>query len=179
MLGRQEREDIRMPLRPGELSRAVAAAPSLSDFHSWVRVDMHDYRTGAGKLRRARIERKLGRLDAVLALHRAGAERLLASEWARPGPGPVQPLFRVPLLVEDRDAARAALAEARVNVGYLYDPPLDDYAGAGFTDPSPAPEAGRWFARHALPVDPLKAELSLRVLAESGARPARSGPGGG
>lgn len=179
MLGRQEREDIRMPLRPGELSRAVAAAPSLSDFHSWVRVDMHDYRTGAGGLRRARIERKLGRLDAVLALHRAGAERLLASEWARPGPGPVQPLFRVPLLVEDRDAARAALAEARVNVGYLYDPPLDDYAGTGFTDPSPAPEAGRWFARHALPVDPLKAELSLRVLAESGARPARSGPGGG
>ncbi|GAA0625077.1 DegT/DnrJ/EryC1/StrS family aminotransferase [Streptomyces crystallinus] len=178
LLGRQERADIRMALRPDALRRAVAAAPALDAFHSWVRVDMHDYRMGAGGLRRARIERKLDRLDAVLARHRAGAERLLASEWARPGPGPVQPLFRVPLLVEDRDAARAALAGARVNVGYLYDPPLDDYAGDAFTDPSPAPGAARWFARHALPVDPLKAGLALRVLEEAGTRPAKGGPAG-
>ncbi|MER5838192.1 hypothetical protein ABT116_47785, partial [Streptomyces sp. NPDC002130] len=33
----------------------------------------------------------------------------------------------------------------------------DGGAGAEFTDPSPAPEAARWFARHALPVDPLRA----------------------
>ncbi|WP_262928623.1 DegT/DnrJ/EryC1/StrS family aminotransferase [Streptomyces sp. CBMA152] len=178
MLGLQERDDIRMALRPDELGRAVAAAPDLAAFHSWVRVDMHDYRTGAGKLRLARIGRKMARLDAVLDGHRAGTERLLATEWARPRPGPAQPLFRVPLLVEDRDAARAALAEARITVGYLYDPPLDDYAGAAFTDPSPAPGAARWFARHALPVDPLKAELAVRVLEESGARPATGGPAG-
>ncbi|MFD9792995.1 DegT/DnrJ/EryC1/StrS family aminotransferase [Streptomyces sp. NPDC059070] len=178
MLGRQERADIRMPLRPDALGRAVAAAPALDAFHSWVRVDLHDYRTDAGGPRRARIGRKLARLDDVLARHLAGTRTLLASPWARPGPGPVQPLFRVPLLVEDRDAARAALARARIPVGYLYDPPLDDYAGAAFTEPSPAPEAARWFAAHALPVDPLRADRALRVLAESGTRPARGGPGG-
>ncbi|MFI6688797.1 DegT/DnrJ/EryC1/StrS family aminotransferase [Streptomyces sp. NPDC050485] len=178
MLGQQERADIRMALRPDELRRAVGAAPGLAAFHSWVRVDMHDYRASAGRRRLARVERKLGRLDAVLDAHRRGAETLLATEWARPKPGPVQPLFRVPLLVEDRDAARAALARERITVGYLYDPPLDDYAGEAFTDLSPAPDAGRWFAQHALPVDPLKAERTIGVLRKAGIRPARGGPAG-
>ncbi|MFD7539524.1 hypothetical protein CG740_07735 [Streptomyces sp. CB01201] len=178
MLGQQEREDIRMPLRPEELTRAAEAAPGLAAFHSWARVDMHDYRATPGGARLARIRAKLGKLDAVLDAHRAGAERLLATEWARPKPGPGQPLFRVPLLVEDRDAARAALARERITVGYLYDPPLDDYAGEAFTDPSPAPEAARWFAQHALPVDPLKANRTIEVLRAAGVRPARGGPAG-
>ncbi|MFE9121591.1 DegT/DnrJ/EryC1/StrS family aminotransferase [Streptomyces sp. NPDC007172] len=178
MLGRQEREDIRMPLRPAELTRAAESAPGLAAFHSWARVDMHDYRATPGGARLARIGRKLGRLDDVLDAHRGGAERLLATEWARPKPGPVQPLFRVPLLVEDRDAARAALARERITVGYLYDPPLDDYAGEAFTDPSPAPEAARWFAQHTLPVDPLRAERTIQVLRAAGVRPARGGPAG-
>nr|WP_079275029.1 DegT/DnrJ/EryC1/StrS family aminotransferase [Streptomyces phaeoluteigriseus] len=89
----------------------------------------------------------------------------------------VQPLFRVPLFVADRDAAIAALARRGIVVGYLYDPPLDDYAGAGFTDLSPDPEGARWFARHALPVDPLRARQVVGVLEESGARPAEA-PGG-
>jgi hypothetical protein len=59
-------------------------------------------------------------------------------------------------------------------VGYLYDPPLDDYAGAAFTDLSPSPEGARWFARHALPVDPLRAHAVIEVLEESGVRPART-----
>ncbi|MFG3286394.1 DegT/DnrJ/EryC1/StrS family aminotransferase [Streptomyces sp. NPDC048111] len=179
MLGQQEREDIRMALRPEELGHAVSVAPNLAAFHSWARVDMHDYRATPGRGRLARIGRRLGRLDGVLDAHRAGTERLLATEWARPGAGPAQPLFRVPLLVEDRDAARAALARARITVGYLYDPPLDDYAGAAFTDPSPAPAPGRWFARHALPVDPLKAARTVEVLRAAGVRPARGGPAGG
>ncbi|MCX5382048.1 DegT/DnrJ/EryC1/StrS family aminotransferase [Streptomyces sp. NBC_00083] len=179
LLGQQERDDIRMPLRPADLTRALSVAPNLGAFHSWARVDMHDYRATPGRGRLARIARKVGRLDAVLDAHRAGTRTLLATEWARPGPGPVQPLFRVPLLVEDRDAARAALARERITVGYLYDPPLDDYAGAAFTDPSPAPEPARWFARHALPVDPLKAERTIAVLRAAGVRPARGGPTGG
>lgn len=178
MLGQQEREDIRMALRPDELRRAIESAPGLAPFHSWARVDMHDYRATPGRGRLARIQRKLGRLDVVLDAHRRGAERLLATEWARPKPGPVQPLFRVPLLVEDRDAARAALARERITVGYLYDPPLDDYAGEAFTDPSPAPGAGRWFAQHALPVDPLKAARTIEVLRAAGTRPARGGSAG-
>lgn len=173
LLGLEEREDIRMELRPGELKQAMSAAPALADFHSWIRVDMHDYRLRPGGLRLRRTQRLLTRLDQRLAAHLAGTRRLSATEWALPRPGPAQPLFRVPLLVEDRDAAIAALARRRITVGYLYDPPLDAYAGEVFTDPSPAPAPAAWFARHALPVDPLRAEQVISVLTELRARPAR------
>ncbi|MGW0874347.1 DegT/DnrJ/EryC1/StrS family aminotransferase [Streptomyces sp. NPDC002740] len=180
LLGLMEREEIRMPLRPAELARAVEAAPDLTAHDSWVRVDMHDYRLRSGPLRAGRIGRRLDRLDEVLAACRAGTELLLATPWARPGApraDRVQPLFRVPLFVADRDTARAALARRGLVVGYLYDPPLDDYAGAAFTDPSPHPAGARWFARHALPVDPLRARQVVEVLQESGVRPAEA-PGG-
>ncbi|WUN87782.1 DegT/DnrJ/EryC1/StrS family aminotransferase [Streptomyces bobili] len=200
MLGLMEREEIRMPLRAEDLGRAVGAAPDLTASDSWVRVDLHDYRLRSGGLRLGRIGRKLDHLDEVLAACRAGTEQLLSTRWARPGPGragevgeasgagvggaggsgarPVaQPLFRVPLFVADRDASIAALARRGIVVGYLYDPPLDDYAGAGFTDLSPDPHGARWFARHALPVDPLRARQVIDVLEESGARPAEA-PGG-
>ncbi|WP_079042102.1 DegT/DnrJ/EryC1/StrS family aminotransferase [Streptomyces aureus] len=184
-LGLEEREEIRMPLRAEELTRALTAAPALEPFHSWVRVDMHDYRLrpGAGRLRRT--IRRFARLDDVLDAHRAGTALLLAGEYGTAevvpggvpkespaGPSP-QPLYRVPLLVEDRDAAVAALARRRITTGYLYDPPLDSYAGEAFTDPSPAPEPAAWFARHALPVDPRRAAEALAVLRGAGIRPAR------
>ncbi|MFJ4842307.1 DegT/DnrJ/EryC1/StrS family aminotransferase [Streptomyces sp. NPDC088746] len=180
LLGLQERDEIRMPLRPAELRQALAAAPSLDAFHSWVRVDLHDYRIAPGRLRLRRVARLLAGLDERLAAHRTGTERLLATRWAPPVPAgaPVQPLFRVPLLVADRDAAVAALARRRITVGYLYDPPLDTYAGTPFTDPSPAPAGAAWFARHALPVDPLRAGPVIEILAAAGARPAGELPGG-
>ncbi|MFE9622461.1 DegT/DnrJ/EryC1/StrS family aminotransferase [Streptomyces sp. NPDC006527] len=192
LLGLTEREEIRMPLRAEELARAVDLAPDLTAHDSWIRVDMHDYRLRSGPLRLGRIGRGLDRLEEVLAACRAGTELLLSTPWARPagpggaselpagagaGPASVQPLFRVPLFVADRDAAIAALARRGIVVGYLYDPPLDDYAGAAFTDPSPDPSGARWFARHALPVDPLRARRVVEVLQESGARPAEA-PGG-
>lgn len=168
-----------MPLRADELARALPAAPALDPFHSWVRVDMHDYRLrpGAGRLRRT--TRKFARLDGVLDAHRAGTERLLASEYGDASGAyggadrEVQPLFRVPLLVGDRDAATAALARHRITTGYLYDPPLDSYAGEAFTDPSPEPRPAAWFARHALPVDPRRADEALAVLRGAGIRPAQ------
>ncbi|CAL9455322.1 UDP-4-amino-4-deoxy-L-arabinose--oxoglutarate aminotransferase [Streptomyces sp. enrichment culture] len=190
LLGLAEREGIRMPLRPRELARAVAAAPDLGAHDPWVRVDMHDYRLRSGRLRLARIGRRLDRLDEVLAACRTGTELLLATCWAPPAargatgrrarpPDRAQPLFRVPLLVADRDAAITALARRGIVVGYLYDPPLDDYAGEEFTDVSPAPEGARWFARHALPVDPLRARTVVEVLEESGVRPAEVPQGRG
>ncbi|MGW6567323.1 DegT/DnrJ/EryC1/StrS family aminotransferase [Streptomyces sp. NPDC054975] len=246
LLGRQEREEIRMPLRAGELKQAVAAAPGLTPFHPWVRVDMHDYRLGPGAARLRRTGRLLARLDTTLAAHRAGTERLAASAWGggpggrgpgsggpggagpgstgpgstgpgstgpgstgpgNAGPGStgpggagpgsagpgsagpgsagpgstgpgrdgIQPLFRVPLLVDDRDAAIAALARRRIVTGYLYDPPLDTYAGDIFTDPSPAPGPASWFARHALPVDPRRAAEVIETLDAAGVRPVRHG----
>ncbi|MFF0445510.1 DegT/DnrJ/EryC1/StrS family aminotransferase [Streptomyces sp. NPDC004609] len=181
-LGMEEREDIRMALRPEELRRALPTAPSLTGFNSWVRVDMHDYRQRPGLLRLRRTERLLAGLDTRLHAYREGTRKLLASRWAIPRPGPVQPLFQVPLLVEDRDAARALLARHRIVTGYLYDPPLDDYAGEYFTDPSPLPQAAAYFGRHTLPCDPLKADRILAVLDRSDVRPAPpfrpGGPGG-
>ncbi|KQX57792.1 hypothetical protein ASE09_22660 [Streptomyces sp. Root66D1] len=189
MLGLEEREEIRMPLRADALKQALPTAPALDPFHSWVRVDMHDYRLRPGPGRLRRTARRLARLDGVLDAHRAGTARLLADAY---GGGPddgepdhggsreVQPLFRVPLLVDDRDAAAAALARHRITTGYLYDPPLDRYAGEVFTDPSPAPEPAAWFARHALPVDPRRADEVLAVLRAAGIRPVRpsDAPGG-
>ncbi|WP_225636375.1 DegT/DnrJ/EryC1/StrS family aminotransferase [Streptomyces solaniscabiei] len=183
LLGRTEREGIRMPLRPGELARAVASAPDLEAHDPWVRVDMHDYRLRSGRFRLGRVGRRLDRLDDVLAGCRAGTDLLLSTRWAHPAggrrPEGAQPLFRVPLFVADRDAAIGALARRGIVVGYLYDPPLDDYAGAEFTDLSPSPEGARWFARHALPVDPLRARAVVRVLEECGARPAEAPEGAG
>lgn len=173
LLGLTEREGIRMPLRPEALARAVGAAPDLTAFDPWVRVDLHGYRRESGPLRLRRVRRGLGRLEGVLQAYRDGTELLLSTRWARPRAGSgTPPLFRVPLFVADRDAVRAALARRGIVVGYLYDPPLDDYAGEGFTDVSPAPAAARWFARHALPVDPLRAREAVEVLERSGARPA-------
>ncbi|MCH0538405.1 DegT/DnrJ/EryC1/StrS aminotransferase family protein [Streptomyces sp. MUM 203J] len=177
LLGREERDGIRMPLRGGELKRALDDAPGLDAFHPWVRVDLHDYRLAPGRARLRRVEKALRRLDGTLDAHRAGAARLQASPWGDPQ-APDRPLFRVPLLVADRDAAIAALARHRITTGYLYDPPLDDYAGPDFTDPAPRPDAARWFARHALPADPLRAGAVLRVLHASGARPAPPPPPG-
>ncbi|WEH33795.1 DegT/DnrJ/EryC1/StrS family aminotransferase [Streptomyces sp. AM 4-1-1] len=180
LLGLQERPGIRMPLRPTELEQALDRGPSLSGLHSWVRVDLHDYRATPGRSRLRRLERLLGRLDGRLAAHRAGTRRLLATRWAAPGAAlrPVQPLFRVPLLVDDRDAAITALARRRITVGYLYDPPLDAYAGDPFTEPSPAPADAAWFARHALPVDPLLADRVVDVLTGAGIGPAETRRGG-
>ncbi|MGA5871081.1 DegT/DnrJ/EryC1/StrS family aminotransferase [Streptomyces cinereoruber] len=181
-LGLEEREEIRMPLRPDALERALPAAPALEPFHPWIRVDMHAYRLRPGPAKLRRTGRRLARLDGVLAAHRAGTARLLAGEYGS-GAGAdaeAQPLFRVPLLVEDRDAAVAALARRRITTGYLYDPPLDAYAGERFTDPSPAPEPAAWFARHALPVDPRRADEVLPALRSAGIRPAclSTAPGG-
>ncbi|MEF9883306.1 DegT/DnrJ/EryC1/StrS family aminotransferase [Streptomyces sp. P9-A4] len=182
-LGLEERPEIRMPLRADALKQALPAAPALDPFHSWVRVDMHDYRLRPGPGRLRRTTRRLAGLDGVLDAHRAGTERLLATEYGGGHGGSreeVQPLFRVPLLVDDRDAAVAALARRRITTGYLYDPPLDHYAGEVFTEPSPAPEPAAWFARHALPVDPRRADESLAALRAAGIRPAGpSKPPGG
>lgn len=180
-VGAEERRGIRMELRPGELKEALAGGPGLGGFDSWVRVDMRRYRITPGRPRLRRTERLLSGLDPLLAAHRAGTERLLATRWAAPAPpGALQPLFRAPLLVADRDAAVAALARRRITTGYLYDPPLDVYAGDVFTDTSPRPGPAAWFARHALPADPLRAPQVISVLEELGAEPALPpGYGGG
>jgi hypothetical protein len=169
-LGLAERSAYRMPLGAPLLEEAVAAAPRLDRFEPWVRVDLHGYAEPPHPFQLRRMLAGLGDLDGQRPRRLAGVRRLGELPAAAPAVrhGPVQPLFRVPLLVEDRDAVLAALLRRRVPVGYVYDPPLDDYAGPRFTEPSPSPEVARWWARRVLPVDPLEAGRVLDVFGSLG-----------
>jgi hypothetical protein len=187
-LGLAERSAYRMPLRAALLEHAVATGPELDRFEPWVRVDLHHYAEPPGPLRLRRMLARLGDLDRQRPRRMAGVRRLQAVPAAAPAVrlGPAQPLFRIPLLVEDRDAVLAELLRRQVPAGYIYDPPLDDYAGSRFTEPSPDPEVARWWARRVLPVDPLDAGRVLGILGSLGVldrpaeppghRPKRSAP---
>lgn len=162
----EPREGYRIALRENELRTALSQAPGLPAFDAWVRADLHDYRCSRGRLARWYQGRRLGRLPGERGRRLAGVARL--AELPTVARGVLrhvdQPLFRVPLLVSDRDLAIAALERHGVPTGYLYDPPYDDYA-VPFVEPSPEREVARWWARHVLPVDPLYAERALPVVA--------------
>ena len=70
----------------------------------------------------------------------------------------------VPLLIEDRDAAALELRAARINVFFVYAPPLDEYSEPEFCEPTPLPRAARWWATHILPIDPHDAERALDLV---------------
>jgi dTDP-4-amino-4,6-dideoxygalactose transaminase len=158
-----ERTGYRVPLRSAELKAALAVAPSLEAFHSWVRVDRHDYRLRAPRALLERALRRLGDLQTDRERRIEGVSRLRSLEAAAPGvrKGDPQPLFRVPLLVDDRKEISAELERRLLHIGYIYDPPLDDFAGPEFADPSPSPEAARSWATRVFPVDPLEAHKIL------------------
>ena len=169
----------RMQLRADDLGRALPRAPSLDAFDRWVRVDLAGYRRRTSPLLARWLCERLEAVEADRRARLAGVERLASLPSATPAvrhggseDEPLRPLFRVPLLIRDRDDVVAALGRRGVVVGYVYDPPLDDYAGPRFMDPSPSPEAARWFARHALPADPLDATRIARSLDRIGAETA-------
>ncbi|MER5943945.1 DegT/DnrJ/EryC1/StrS family aminotransferase [Streptomyces sp. NPDC001928] len=177
-LGLLERDDFRMALHAPRLAGSARHAPSLTAYEPWVRVDLHGFRSRHGALVRGQLELRMALLDGDLARRRAGVSLLSGTTWASPalrdGPtheGPSS-LFRVPLLVHDRDALVDRLVDHGVVAGYIYDPPLDDYAGAEFVEPSPAPAAARWFASHTLPADPLLARRIINALTKEHATPA-------
>jgi len=96
----------------------------------------------------------------------AGLRRLRALDSVAPAAreGEPLPLLRVPLLVEDRDAVALELRRRGINVFFVYAPPLDEYSGPEFCEPSPLPDAARWWAAHVLPVDPHDAERLLDLV---------------
>lgn len=161
----EERDGHRIAPRPQELADALKSAPDLPPFDSWVQADLHDYRVRRGGLSRWYQSRRLRALPGRRARRIAGVETLSELPTAAAAVRRLrdQPLFRVPLLVEDRQAAIAELERRGVATGYLYDPPYDDYL-PGFTDPSPDPGVARWWGRHVLPVDPLYAHRALPVV---------------
>ncbi|MEV0595059.1 DegT/DnrJ/EryC1/StrS family aminotransferase [Nonomuraea cavernae] len=162
---REPREGYRIMLQADSLERALRQAPSLPAFDPWVRADLHDYRARRGYVAHWYQSRRLAQVPAERA-RRLDGVRLLAE---LPTVAPAvrdhldQPLFRVPLLVRDRDAAIAELEHHGVAVGYLYDPPYDDYA-LGYTEASPDPGPARWWAGHVLPINPLYASRALPIL---------------
>ncbi len=167
LVTRPERgSEHRMPLRPGDLERAVAGEPSLDAFDTWVRVDGRDYRHAPGVDSLRRTLGQLRRLDEDAERRMDAVDRLRRSSDLVAGVvrrGDPIPLFRIPLLVDRREESRAELARRGYLSDYIYDPPLDDYAGPRFADASPAPDAGRWWARHVLPVNPLHVDRVLRA----------------
>jgi hypothetical protein len=169
-LGLLERDDFRMALHAPRLSASAREAPSLSAYEPWVRVDLHGFRSRHGALVRGQMTLRTALLDGNLTRRRVGVSLLSGTAWASPAlrdraaRGVPLPLFRVPLLVHDRDALIERLVRHGVVAGYVYDPPLDDYAGAEFVEPSPDPSAARWFASHVLPADPLLARKITNAL---------------
>jgi DegT/DnrJ/EryC1/StrS aminotransferase family len=160
-----ERTAHRMPLRPHHLEAAIAAAPDLDRFDRWVRVDLHDYRMSPRSFQLRRVHNRLAAARGERARRIEGVRRLGALEAAAPAVRECAPrsLFRVPLLIEDRDRVVGELERHGIGTGYLYDPPLDDYAWP-FAEPSPAPMAARWWGEHVLPVDPLDAGRVLGAM---------------
>jgi hypothetical protein len=155
-----ERSDYRMPLRITDLRPAIAGGPGLEAFDSWVRFDLHGYRLAPSERMLRRALRRLRALDADRARRLDGVRRLreLPTAAAAARLGDPQPLFRVPVLRDDRAELIPQLERRIRNIGYIYDPPLDDYAGPGLVEPSPEPQAARSWARRVFPVDPLEAE---------------------
>lgn len=177
MVASERAGGYRMPLHPSRLGEAVASLDTDLDlFDAWVRVDRHDYRAELTAGHLDRIARHLDDLEAQRVRRVEGVRLLRELDAAAPAVrrGPAQPLFRVPLLVENRDEVRADLDRRGIPTHYIYDPPLDDYAGPAFAEPSPSPDAARWWASHVLPVDPLRAAEVLDALQayKPGLRPA-------
>jgi dTDP-4-amino-4,6-dideoxygalactose transaminase len=159
-LGLVERGEHRMPLRLGELQRAIAAGSGLDAFDSWVRLDLHGYRLASSEPMLRRALRRLRALDGDRARRLEGVRRLreLASVAAAARRADPQPLFRVPLLIDGRDELIPRLERRIRSIGHIHDPPLDDYAGPELVEPSPEPQAARSWCRRVLPIDPLEAE---------------------
>ncbi|MDT9698317.1 DegT/DnrJ/EryC1/StrS family aminotransferase [Streptomyces sp. P17] len=169
-LGLLERDEFRMALHAPRLTASARSAPSLTAYEPWIRVDLHGFRARHGALVRGQLNLRMSRLDDDLTRRRAGVALLTGTAWASAAlreravhDGPL-PLFRVPLLVQDRDTLLDRLVDHGMVCGYVYDPPLDDYAGAEFVEPSPDPSAARWFASHVLPADPLLAHRTTGAL---------------
>lgn len=165
----ESRQGHRIALRRTALAPrlgGLASSPSgVGALDPWIRADNHHYRARPGSLTENYALRRMQVMDRQRERRLAGVASLAALPMAAPAVRDHmdQPLFRVPLLVENRERAIEALRGRGVITGYVYDPPFDDYA-PGLIEPSPLPQAANWWARHVLPVDPLQAEQALPVL---------------
>jgi hypothetical protein len=162
--------------REQELRAAANDPADLTALDYWLRIDLDDWRMRQGPLLRRYHRSRFRVIDRERERRLAGVELLRTLPWAAQGirETPSQPLLRVPLLVEDRDEIVTRLEQRGVVPGFIYDPPLDDYLK--LVPAGPTPEIARWWTRHVLPVDPLRASQMAKLLTELKARPASHPP---
>lgn len=158
----------RVPLRAPRLEHARSSG-DLDQFDAWMETAYPDYRM---RQRSSHLKWTLGGLRDLGRDREeriAGVRRLRTLDAVAPAAreGDLVPLLRVPLLIEDRNAVALELRRRGINVFFVYAPPLDDYSGPEFCEPSPLPEAGRWWATHILPVDPHDAERVLDLVGKN------------
>jgi dTDP-4-amino-4,6-dideoxygalactose transaminase len=155
------RVSLRVPL----LEHAHSSG-DLSQFDAWMKTAYPDYRMRQPRRYLLRTLGNLRDLERDRQERLAGVLRLRALDAVAPAAreGNPLPLLRVPLLIEDRDAVALELRRRGIKVFFIYAPPLDDYSGPEFCEPSPLPEAARWWANHILPVDPHDAERILEMV---------------
>jgi hypothetical protein len=159
-----------MPLQSSLLRRAIATGRGLDAFDSWVRVDGPEYRLKLMTSDLKSLLLKLKSYPSDMELREQGVTRLKDMQVTAAGvkASPVRPYLRVPLLVKKRDVIRNSLSKCGMQVIYIYDPPLDDYAGVEFATPATEQENARWWARHVLPINPMQADMFLDFVKENG-----------
>jgi len=164
----QERSGYRMPYETTTVRQARHAGGGLDKFDRWVRVDNHAYRTWPLRFSQRATLRRLATFEENRRRRIAGARRLLELGLTPAGlPVPSDSaLFRVPLLVRDREKVRAHFARHRLALDYIYHPPLDVYAPE-LTEPVAASRSAAQWSRDVLPVDPLLADRFLALLDKS------------
>jgi DegT/DnrJ/EryC1/StrS aminotransferase family len=158
----------RVPLRAPRLEQARSSG-DLGQFDAWMETGYADYRMRQRSSHLKRTLAGLRNLGRDRDERIAGVLRLRALDAVAPAAreGDPLPLLRVPLLIKDRDAVALDLRRRGINVFFVYAPPLDEHCGPKFCEPSPLPEAARWWAAHILPVDPHDAERVLGMVGKN------------
>jgi hypothetical protein len=166
----------RISLREEELRHALSSN-GVDFLDEWMNAGYPDFRMRQRTSALKRTLQYVRQLEDDRAQRIAGVVRLRKLDAVAPAvrEDPPLPLLRVPLLVEDRDAVALELRRRRLNVYFVYAPPLDDYARE-LVDPSPDPDAARWWAAHVLPVDPREAERVLDLVARNEVRLTAAAP---
>lgn len=164
----EARIGYRMPYETTAVRQAQKEGGGLDRFDRWVRVDNHMYRTWPLRSAQRATLRRLEVFEEERGRRLAGAGRLLESGLTPPDLliPPDTALFRVPLLVREREKLRAYFAQRGLALDYIYDPPLDVYA-PGLTERLAASGSAAQWSRDVLPVDPLLADRFLTLLGEA------------
>lgn len=166
------RRGHRVEYDPARLAEAASRAPSLDAFDRWLRVDhpRHRERPVPGEV--ASVAAALDRVEAESRLRIEGTRRIAALGLTPPEvveAGRTRALYRVPLLVRDRDALREALVSLGITVNCIYDPPLHAcIEPALFERCGVGTDGALLWSRHVLPVDPLQADRVVEVLGRPG-----------